>query len=1034
MSAFDDLIPQSGTFDDLVPKAAGTFADLTPASENLPDTLKVAGFDTGIPLRKELAAYLTTMGGRMASSYRGVKQLFGLDKGEEAENERRLRALEADPEVGGYAKAGGFIGAGLDPLVLALPVAKAKTLLESAKYGAISGAGIGLISPVAEGESRAVNAATTAAAGGIMAPALSALASRGKMPLYRQPAEVIPREPLLRLEYKPTPREPLIVNAAGEVGDEATMFTRSYAHQSADLPSFYEVKPQGIGLSSTQEATKDLVRAARPRVPDNANPAEVPIRDLIAQRRLQGGAINPNLAAQIGGAGAGAVTGAVTADEDAPPSEIAARALLGGAAGWQLAKFGANRIGAVKAPIAQAGKVARETVNVIGDAAEPLFKQEVAPETTKRIASLAKEFFTANPGLRDPTRLISDDIQRYVAGVAVPQETLAAHNLNMGQFADVWRASISDHARSLGYLSQVMRDAVKHMSPEELGALRAGGELAPSDYVRPFWKKLTDAWRALLVTQPATAVRNAITQAGRVGLDVMQAPMDNWVQRLTGRPVTVQPLDGLEELFALFQRNKASTDKILTAFPSEKRRLFQNYLSDVSANVEQTDKVWKGIETGTHAANILNRSQEYLFRRAIFQTSLDHLLRNRGLDLKDIIANNRLGEIPQDAVRASVQTALNRTFGETPAWGTMSRKLIDAVNAIPGANLAIPFPRFLVNAIKFQYEYSPFGVLSFLSKAERDAFVQGNVAKASKAVIGSAMFGAAAMFRNSEYAGEKWYEAVDSKGKVYDLRPFNPFASYLFAADVLKKQKDGTLYKLTGSDVAQGLLSSNMRAGTGLYLLDSAINLISQSSDEKKLATKGAEFAGDFLSGFFTPLNVLRDAYDQITEGQAIVRDTRQEFLGPIKSRLPGVSQSLPEAEFATREGPKVYEDPLLRQVTGVSQSGPKTSVEKELDRLGFERREVLPATGDKETDREYTRAMGIASERVLNPLVESEGYQGLSDAMKGLVLSTAIEEARQSVREAVNEELPVEKRSQLEMRRQPPRLRYLLRELGVER
>lgn len=1004
------------------------------AAADLNETLNFAGFDTGIKINPELSAYLTAMGGGMSGSYRGAKQLLGLDDGQEAENQTGLRRLEADPEVGGYAAAGGVIGTGFDPITLALPISKGKSLLDMAKYGAAGGAAAGALAPVAPGDSRAINTVTGAVAGGTLSPVIGAIATRGRMPL-RAPVELPqPRIEQLRLGYQP---DPIIVNSAGEAGTEAQMFARKYAPQAGDVvvaDSAYDVGSRGIGLATGQEAIKDaiLARRAASAAPDLTDPA-IPIQEVL--RRRQAGNINPQLAAQMGSASLGAATGALTADEDASPAEIASRALIGGAGGWGLGKLGGRlvttRPGAVHPPIAAATRAA-EPVAVIGDMVEPLFKTEVAPGTTKQIASVAKAFFEANPGLRDPSRLISDDIQRYVAGGAVPEEMLAAHNLTPQIFADVWRSSISDHARSLGYLSQVMREAQANMTPEELAALRAaGGAAEDGAYIRPFWKKLTDTWRGLLVTQPATAVRNAITQAGRVGLDVIQAPIDSWIQAITGRPQTVHPLDGFNEMLSLFQRNKSKTDKILSAFPQQRERLFQQYISEVERSARD-GPVWGAIQTGVDAANILNRSQEFIIRRGIFQSSLDVELRNRGKDLAQIIQTNAIGQIPDDAVKAAVSASLSKTFGESPAYGTLARKWIDVINSTPGANIAIPFPRFMANAIKFQYEYSPLGVLSYLSSAERAAFAAGKVDKVSKAIIGSGMLGGAMLFRNSEFAGEKWYEAVNADGEVLDLRPFNPFSSYLFVADVTKKWSAGTLHKLSGSDVAQGLLSTNMRAGTGLYLLDNALNMLSKSADETKLLGKAGELTGDFLAGFLTPLTPFRDAYDQMTKGETSIKDTRQGFLGPLKNRIPGVSQTLPDAEMPTRTGPSIYIDPLLRQVTGVSKKDPKNPLEKELDRLGFERRDVLTGSGDRELDSQYAKAMGVVSEQFLVPIVESDGYKRLSDTVKGVVLSEVIEEVRHEVKQIINDDLPDDKKMKLELRKQPPRLRLLLKEFGI--
>lgn len=965
------------------------------------------GADPGIPINQELAAYLTSFGGKMAGSFRGAKQLLGLDSGEEAGNEAALRRLSEDKDVGSYATAGGVIGSGFDPVTYLMPFKKAKSVVDLAKMGFVGGAATGYINPVEEGGSRIVNAAENAVVSSIAVPIVGKVANKfagGKPIPWRTPGEVAPPA----------------VNAKAE-GAAVQQTAKDVVNEYTDMVLGGKVNP----LKGTPAAP---VEAAAPAA--------------------QAGSMDMNLAARGAGGAVGAAAGALTADENASPTEVASRALIGGFAGWQLAKLGTKIIGTktgtVQPSIVNAHSGA-EPIQVVGDAAEPLFKQEVSQDTTKKIATLARTFFEENPGLRDPTRLISDDIQRYVAGGAVTSEQLAAHGLDQAQFAGIWRASISDHARSLAHLSHVMRQAEANMTPEQLELFRAAGGIAEdSAYVRPFWKKLTDVWRGLLVTQPVTAIRNIETQVGRVGLDVMQAPLDAWLQKLTGKAQTVKPMDGLEELWSVLGRsNQKEVDNILSAFPKQRDRLFQNYLSDVAAGTDMESKVWRGIETGVQAANILNRSQEFIVRRGIFQTALDHEMRNAGLNLTGIIKRNALGQIPEDAVTKAVEKSLKTTFAEAPEWGTMSRKVIDAVNSVPFANLAIPFPRFMYNAIKFQYEYSPMGVLSYLSPAERKAFADGNVEKVSKAVIGSAMFGAAMMFRNSEYAGEKWYEAVNDKGEVKDLRPFNPFASYLFAADVLKKWKDGNLYKLTGNDIAQGFLSVNMRAGTGLYILDNALGMMSKSADESKLSQKAMEFGGDFLAGFVTPLTTFRDAYDEITQGQSTLKDTRQEpLLGPTKSRLPVVSQSMPDVELPTREGPKVTPHPLLRQVTGLSESGPKNSFEKELDRLGFDRREILPSTGDREIDTKYSKAMGAvlgpsSMDDILGFAVEGQvptgSYAKLSDSMKGYIIHEALGKVRHEVHTAINEGLPPEKQLKMEIHKQPPRLRYLLEELGVK-
>ena len=147
------------------------------AKDSLNETLRVGftpslSFDTGIKTSPDVSAALTTMGGRIIGSYRGAKQILGVDNGEEAKNEALLRKLEADPEVGTSAKIGAFAGGIADPVTWAIPVAKAKSLIGLAGMGAVGGGAAGFLSPVVEGESRLENSLIGVAAGAIAAPVI----------------------------------------------------------------------------------------------------------------------------------------------------------------------------------------------------------------------------------------------------------------------------------------------------------------------------------------------------------------------------------------------------------------------------------------------------------------------------------------------------------------------------------------------------------------------------------------------------------------------------------------------------------------------------------------------------------------------------------------------------------------------------------------------------------------------------------------------------------------------------------------------
>ena len=82
--------------------------------------------------------------------------------------------------------------------------------------------------------------------------------------------------------------------------------------------------------------------------------------------------------------------------------------------------------------------------------------------------------------------------------------------------------------------------------------------------------------------------------------------------------------------------------------------------------------------------------------------------------------------------------------------------------------------------------------------------------------------------RNSQYGGEKWYEIQLSDGTLLDTRAYNPFASYLFAADLIKRSQDGTMGGMSGKEIIAGIAGVQLRAGAGLYVLDSLFDGIGQ--------------------------------------------------------------------------------------------------------------------------------------------------------------------------------------------------------------
>jgi hypothetical protein len=648
----------------------------------------------------------------------------------------------------------------------------------------------------------------------------------------------------------------------------------------------------------------------------------------------------------------------------------------------------------------------------------------------KEMAQAGTEAMIEKGIVRDPKKLMTEQlVDEWLADPSKYQEITAKYGMTPQEFASAMKEQASSWGRKLGELG--LEAQRLGMKVPELGEALAELEKinrTPGawDSLQNYYKSFDRIRRGLLVTQLSTSVRNFETQLGRVGLDVFEKGLDSGLQKLLGKTQTVSPLEGVEQLFKVFQRgeSKKIAETVLEVFPKEYKRMYSNYMSDIETGIGGT------LSRGVDILNTANRFQEFLFRNGVFRASLEQNLRAQGKDPIKIIERNGVGEIPMESIRYAVDRSLEMTFAKPPEYGTIGQKFVSFVNGMPGATFLIPFPRFLLNSLKFTFEYNPTGLLKLLSAKERAAFAAGDMHVMSRAIIGTAMLGVSYLLRDSEeYAGEKWYE-LNAGGKTIDLRPFNPFAAYLFMADVVHKSIHGNLQSLTAKDITMGILSSNMRAGTGLFALDQILNALSKTGDSEKALDLLKQITGEVAGGFLTPLNQFKEFLAGFDD--YVVKEKRSDpFWGPIKEKIPWLEKTLPELYSPTKEGPVTREKPALRQLTGIM-AKTKTDFEKELDRLGFDYREIVHSTGNAEADNLVAQYMGIMASRVALPLVQSEGYQNLPDEQKAYYLRDVLAEMREFGKGMAEGKDPL-LFAELQIKKIPKRERAFYESIGID-
>lgn len=152
------------------------------AHANLPKTLVLPFMDTGVPISADVAAGLVTTGAAMTSVYRGAKQLLGIDEAAMKQDAKAVEDLSKDDTTRKAQIAGTIVGSITEPLGLALPVTKVRTVLALAKSGAAVGGFYGFMSYQDNPEDRIKNTIIGAGLGGILTPvagkAVGALADK----------------------------------------------------------------------------------------------------------------------------------------------------------------------------------------------------------------------------------------------------------------------------------------------------------------------------------------------------------------------------------------------------------------------------------------------------------------------------------------------------------------------------------------------------------------------------------------------------------------------------------------------------------------------------------------------------------------------------------------------------------------------------------------------------------------------------------------------------------------------------------------
>lgn len=640
---------------------------------------------------------------------------------------------------------------------------------------------------------------------------------------------------------------------------------------------------------------------------------------------------------------------------------------------------------------------------------------------------------------------------------------LREHNLSMDQFSLIYMSEISDAARKL----QMQGQAKKAASFAELtkkdaalqglvdavdGLSRQGRSGVNADEVKTIMssnaplqvmKKIGDATReanrfgiAAMTVQPATTMRNTLGGGFRLAVDATTRVMDNTVVSIGGK-LGYKNADGTpmrvpENIFsgagdvAKYMLNPAEgrlvRQLLREDMPNEIDKLFRE-AADVYSNTKSKNVV---ADWGRRI-NVLNTASDNIFKQAVLAGSLKRRLKDEGIDIDSAIEQGVLNRISRETIQGAITDAYEFTYQSSfrgQGWRqSLARGAISVPEKAPAPiamlySAFMPFPRFIANQLKFQYEHAPIiGMLEFLNKDANKPKIL------SKQLTGAAMLSSALAWRVQQGPDSEWYDIKTGENEYINGKAiYGPLAPFMVAADIIYRNFNEqaalpeNAYSYYSKAFIEATLGSTFRTGLGIAGLEPLYNTFTgKRTADEKAQLDVAEIAGDYLGRYAIPAGVVKDIYAQFDKEARYIPATRtgeENFLELVYKtatrNLPDLTQERglqydQPAYSPYQTGPLRAVHPIEKQLFGATVML-KTPLQKEMSSLGMEYRDLYKAFPDKKVDfyvrQELARpdAEHNLNER-LSAFIKTDKYRNASSAGKREMLakysSKPIEEAK---------------------------------------
>lgn len=462
-------------------------------------------------------------------------------------------------------------------------------------------------------------------------------------------------------------------------------------------------------------------------------------------------------------------------------------------------------------------------------------------------------------------------------------------------------------------------------------------------------------------------------------------------------------------------------------------RVLQNnpsLLSRISSATQDTDL--NDVSKLARWSQTLNNAMDGMYRRASFAASLDKELRRVGVDLyKDVLAKNK--DIPTSVLKKALDDSFKDTFSYTPqmyaksfsafedAFERVGSQFVRVAEA-PGMSLAIPFPRFVTNAIAFQYKYSPLGFIGATEYATKAASLRAagqlekaemvareGATKAIQATVGLGMLAAAYDYRKNNL--DKPWNELQTSGGTTDVKAIFPIAPYLAVADWLARDVAGGTGQAPKKEIVESVLGFKVPAGTQHTFLQTIQDLFESDEKGDKLLEGLGKTAGDFLGRFTQPFvtKQIFDMFDLIRGDEAVMaRDPNvlsaetgtgrmaEAAVQRVQAKLPVVKEALPPAivRFEEQQTPS-KEGEFFNRLVGFRTTPKRTAAEEEIIKHSTDLYKVYGRpSGDKEFDRLFIQNTNKYALDFVNSVIKRPDYVSGTSEEKKQTIDNAIREA----------------------------------------